>query len=83
MSYLMTKDDVEIDVILERPGLPLLCIEIKSTTEVKESTIKQFKKITQDLMPCEAVCLSLDPLAKKYDHVYALPWKQLYAWFDQ
>jgi predicted AAA+ superfamily ATPase len=32
-SYLMTKDGLEIDLIIERPGLPAALIEIKSSKE--------------------------------------------------
>src|SRR5262249_44098039 len=30
-SYIRTQEDVEIDLVVERPGKPLLCIEIKSS----------------------------------------------------
>jgi uncharacterized protein len=41
-SYLKTKDDAEVDLIVERPGLPLLFIEIKSANEINESSLKIF-----------------------------------------
>lgn len=73
--YLKTKDDAEIDLVVERPGLPLLCIEIKSTEHVQERDIADFKKLTQDLENFEAVCFSRDKIAKRYDHVTALFWQ--------
>ena len=39
LSYLRTKDDAEVDLILERPGAPLLLIEIKSTARVTERDV--------------------------------------------
>ena len=73
-SYLKTKDDAEIDLIVERPGLPLLCIEIKSTDHLREIDIKNFSKLTADIPNCTAICLSKDPATKQYGHVRALPW---------
>lgn len=73
-SYLKTKDDAEIDLIVERPGLPLLCIEIKSTEHLRETDIKTFSRLTQDIPNCIAVCLSKDPIEKCYDNVLGVPW---------
>jgi len=73
-SYLKTKDDAEIDLVVERPGLPLLCIEIKSTDHIRETDLKNFSKLTAELENREAVCFSRDPKKKRYDHVHALNW---------
>jgi len=78
-SYLMTQEDVEIDLVVERPGEKLLCIEIKSTDHVMEADIRSFIKITKDLSElkaCEAVVISRDQDTKKYDHVTCYPWKE-------
>ncbi len=74
-SYLKTKDGAEIDLIVERPGLPLLCIEIKSTDHIRETDIQGFSQLTADLENCEAVCFSRDLLKKRYDHVHSLFWE--------
>ncbi len=75
-SYLRTKDDVEVDLIVERPGQPFLFIEIKSTSNISKDAIFSFWHITKDFPNCEAICLSNDPLEKKWDHVRAIPWKE-------
>lgn len=75
-SYLKTKDDVEIDLIVERPGQKLLCIEIKSTNSVQEEKIAAFARIIKDIEHCEAVCFSQDPAPKKIGEVKVLPWKE-------
>ncbi len=36
MTYMRTPAGVEVDLVLERPGRPLLFIEVKSTTLVRE-----------------------------------------------
>ncbi|MEI6806634.1 MAG: ATP-binding protein [Myxococcaceae bacterium] len=76
VSYLRTKDDAEIDLMVERPGLPLLCIEIKSSDSVREEDLSSLVQLTKDLGNCEAICLCNEPMAKSYEHALVLPWKQ-------
>ena len=73
-AYLKTKDDAEIDLVVERPGLPLLFIEIKSSENVQPNHLAVFKRLTQDFDHCEAICLSCDPYPKQFDHIRVLPW---------
>lgn len=75
-SYLRTKDDVEIDLVIERPGQPILFIEIKSSKLIKIEDLSRFIKITKDFDNCEAVCLSQEPYPKMLEHVRVLPWKE-------
>lgn len=78
-SYLHTKDDVEVDLVVERPGLPHLFIEIKSSSNVVSENLHQFMKITKDFSqhtPCEAVCFSNDTISKRYENVLVMPWKE-------
>jgi predicted AAA+ superfamily ATPase len=75
-SYLKTKDDAEIDLIVERPGLPLLFIEIKSTDHVQSAHLTTFKKLALDFETCEAICFSCDPYPKQIDGIKVLPWMQ-------
>lgn len=73
-SYLRTKDDVEVDLVVERPGQHLLLIEIKSTSHITKEAISSFWNLTKDFPDSEAVCLSNDPLEKKWGHVRAIYW---------
>lgn len=75
-SYLMTKDGAEIDLIVERPGLPLLFIEIKSTDQVQSTQITTLKKLAEDFGNCEAICLSRDPYIKKLAGITIFPWQE-------
>jgi uncharacterized protein len=74
-SYLKTKDDVEIDLIVERPGQKLLCIEIKSSDNVQEQNLSAFAALVKDLENSEAICISRDPRPKKIGTILVLPWK--------
>lgn len=76
LSYLRTKDDAEIDLIIERPGLPLVLIEIKSTNRVTDSDTRSLSKFYKDFDKCEAYCFSQDPHEKKIDNVVCLPWQK-------
>lgn len=74
-SYLKTKDDLEVDLIVERPGKSLLFIEIKSSTAVRPEDINSFSNLTKDFGDCEAVCFSQDFFKKNFDHVSVYPWQ--------
>ena len=74
--YLQTKDNAEIDLIIERPGLPLLCIEIKSTQEIHGKDLTTFLALIEDLAECEAVCFSQDPYPKKIGKINAYHWQE-------
>lgn len=75
-SFIRTTGDVEVDLVIERPGKELLCIEIKSSDVIHEKDISAFSRITKDIENCEAIVLSQDPYMKKFNHVTCYPWKQ-------
>lgn len=75
-SYLRTKDDVEVDLIVDRPGLPLLFIEIKSKSMVNKEDLSSFQQLVNDFKDCEAVCFSNDHYIKKINNITVFPWKE-------
>ncbi len=75
-SFIRTAGDVEVDLVIERPGKQLLCVEIKSSDTITSSDISTFSKITKDIESCKAIILSQDRFVKKFDHVTCYPWKQ-------
>lgn len=75
-SYLRTHDDLEIDLVIERPGSPILMIEIKSTDVVRADHVAALQKIASELGDrVEAICLAQVPRALKFDHVTVYPWQ--------
>jgi len=74
-SYLATKDDAEIDLVVERPGQKILFIEIKSTTMVEARHLSTLKQLAKDFGDCEAVCFSRDIYPKKIDNISVYPWE--------
>lgn len=75
-SYLRTPSDVEVDLVVERPGKPILFIEIKSTDEIERTDLSAFIRLTKDFGECEAIVLSRDPYLKKLDHVVSFFWQE-------
>ena len=76
LSYLNTKDNAEIDLIVERPGLPLLCIEIKSSSRIDESDLGSLRRLTSELDSCEAVCFADVPARRTWGNITVWPWKE-------
>lgn len=76
LFYLRTKDGVEIDLILERPGLERALIEIKSAERVTEDDLGGLQALAKDISRSKAFCLSLDPTIKKIGQVLCLPWQR-------
>lgn len=74
LSYLRTYDDAEIDLIIERPGLSRVLIEIKSKTHVDERDLRHLNSLGRDIKNCELYCLSRDPHPKRIGTVNCLPW---------
>ncbi len=75
-SYLCTKDDAEIDLIVDRPGQPYLFIEIKSSREMASQSLKSLGQLAKDFKNCEAICFSQDIYTKKYGDITVYPWKE-------
>jgi len=75
-SYIRTAGDVEVDLVIERPGKPLLCVEIKSSDTISDKDIHTFTKLTKDIPDCEAIVLSQDRFLKQFDHVRCFPWRE-------
>jgi predicted AAA+ superfamily ATPase len=75
-SYLRTNGDAEIDLIIDRPGMPTALVEIKSTSAIAERDCATLNRFAPDIPRCEAFCLSRDPHAKKIGEVWCLPWQE-------
>lgn len=73
-SYLRTKDDAEIDLIIDRPGMPKVILEIKSTNNILKKHCAGLQRFIPDMKPCEAFCFSRDPHKKRIGTVSCLPW---------
>lgn len=75
-SYLRTKDDAEIDLIIERPNQPTLLIEIKSTDTVMERHTANLNRFAPDFKNSSAFLLSNDPVSKNFGRVQCRHWRE-------
>ncbi len=77
LSYFRTKDDAEIDLVIERPGKPDILLEIKSTTRVTAEHVRTVGRLSVSWdKPCQPIVCSLDPLEQKIGPVFCLPWQE-------
>jgi uncharacterized protein len=74
-SYLRTKDDLEVDLIIDRPGLPTAFVEIKSTEEVTEKSINKLNGIVRDAPNATGFFISRDKHKKVISGIEVLPWQ--------
>lgn len=74
LSYLRTKDDIEIDLIIQRPGRSPILVEIKSTDQVDDRHLRSLRRFSPDFPDAELVCISRDPRERLSENVRILPW---------
>ena len=76
LSYLLTKDGVEIDLIIDRPNQKTLCIEIKSSAFITKADVQHLNRIGQDFPNSKLYCFSRDPQRKKIQNTYCIEWRE-------
>jgi predicted AAA+ superfamily ATPase len=77
MSYIRTKDDVEIDLVLDRPGERKLLVEIKSKDRVSEADAKPLETLGTALDDkAERWLLSNDPIEQRFAGTRAIHWQK-------
>jgi predicted AAA+ superfamily ATPase len=79
LSYLRTKDDVEIDLIVDRPGMKRLLIEIKSSERIVERDAKALETLGKEVDPeAERWILSNDPVEQRFGGTVARFWREVF-----
>lgn len=75
--YLRTKDQNEIDLIIERPGKPDILVEIKSTQQIQKRHISRLSHLSKDWpTPCKTQIWSQEKIPKLIEKVECLFWKK-------
>ena len=74
ISYYKDENDIEVDIVIEKPGEPLLFVEIKSSQQTSESHIKSLKTIRKDFPDAKFQVWSQDKVSRLLDGVRLLPW---------
>jgi hypothetical protein len=76
-SYLQTQHGVEVDLVIERPGLSLVFMEIKSTTWVSDPYIHTLAALGEDYdSACELIILSQETIKRKVGKITLFPWQE-------
>ena len=76
-SYIRTKDDVEIDLIINRPGEKKLFVEFKSKDRVRPEDAKSLETLGRDIDPkAERWLISNDPIEQSFGSTRALHWRK-------
>ncbi len=76
LSFIRMDENLEIDLVIERPGLPTYLVEIKSTARVNESHVKSLVKYSSEIRNSVPVLLSRDKVSKTIEGVNCFEWQQ-------
>ena len=75
-SFIRTKDDDEVDLVIDRPGKPLVLLEIKSAKHIQEKHVATLLSFHSSFPDSEFYCFSRDPHPRQYGPVTCLPWQE-------
>ncbi|HCM27754.1 MAG: hypothetical protein A2Z99_16435 [Treponema sp. GWB1_62_6] len=75
-SFLRTKDDAEIDLLIDRPGKPIALVEIKPSSVIDERHVKNLRSFENDFPGASLYCACRVDRAQKIGSVSVLPWSQ-------
>ena len=76
LSHVATKGGLEIDLVIERPGLKTAIVEIKSTDRVTDQHLRHLKAIKSEYPEFESYCLCQESLPRNVDGIHVLPWQR-------
>src|SRR3990167_4507760 len=76
LSYLRVKEDLEIDLIIERGNLAPTLVEIKSTPKVDERHARGLQILGDYFKSSKKYLISNDPDKKRFSNVLACPWME-------
>jgi len=74
-SYLRTKDDAEIDLVIKNPDGKLTFVEIKSSNMILDSHLKYLKHFHKDFPNSNFICACQVDKPEKRDGVLILNWR--------
>lgn len=76
LSYLRTGAGAEIDLVIERPGLPIALLEIKSSGRVEEKDVRNLNRFAGDFAEPLALCVSRDRERLRMGGVLCVCWRE-------
>jgi uncharacterized protein len=76
LSYILTKDGAEIDLVVDRPGRPVALVEIKSKDAIDDRDTRHLEHFKADFKNPELFLLSNDSREKLIGSARALHWQK-------
>ncbi len=74
LYYLRTKDDVEIDLIIERPKKEIIAVEIKSSSNVDINEFKKAHALASDLKAKRMIIACNEKKKRTVSGIEIMPW---------
>jgi predicted AAA+ superfamily ATPase len=74
LSFIRVENNQEVDLVVERAGMPTALIEIKSTSSVNDSHTRSVERFMKDVAGAAGYVFSLDNIPKKINSVVCLHW---------
>ncbi|MCC6220973.1 MAG: ATP-binding protein [Deltaproteobacteria bacterium] len=74
--YYYHVDGNEIDLVVERPGRPLVLIEIKSSRHVDEAEVAKLSQISKAFREAEKRIFSLESTSRRKQDITIMPWNE-------
>ena len=75
-SYLRTKDDAEVDLIIDRPSQTPILLEIKSSSVIDDRHVKNLLHFSHDFPGSPLICACCVTEKQKIGSVMVLPWRE-------
>ena len=75
LFYLQTGAGAEIDLVIERPGMPVALIEVKSSDRVDERDTRSLEGFAGDFVRPLALCISRDTARMQIGGVLCVHWR--------
>jgi predicted AAA+ superfamily ATPase len=79
--YIRTKDDVEIDLLIERGKNNLIAIEIKSSENVDVMELKKSHVLAKDLGAKRFIVACREKISRNVDGIEIIPWQEVLSEF--
>lgn len=74
--YYLSDETTSVDLIIERPNLPLALVEIKSTVQIQKNHFSSLSSMKKSFPEADIFCLSQDPNIQSFDGMIAYPWQE-------
>ena len=76
LSHLLTKGGLEVDIVIDRPGMKTAMVEIKSAQNVEARHLEHLRSLRSDYPEFEYYCLCQEKNPRLVEGIHVLPWSE-------